>query len=330
MQARLDAVLKRLVTNKDNLSVVSLFAWGRMTFTIKAGGSRELWKPKRAEALAIFAHIYQNRKTLFATLAPGYEFVFEDASTARNTVGISAPADEADFVALQKELDTHWGVHKRKMCPALRHPSALMRPMSPSLISGSLAPSSASKQASRGPSTPNRASISSPEPTSPRGAPITQFSTLTQSYPLQFNQIGQKSSTIAYHAAVDTHAPEHRVSWPPQYIRSVNNPDSAMHSTRCPSPASCHSASTGSPRMHEPDTESAAEALLMMSSSAPSQSYRTSQLCAPAAWGYGDFYSRSQASPPQRYHPYRSRSAPDAKPSDGQETTAVGEPWRPW
>lgn len=60
-QARLDAVIKRLAANRDNMAIVSLFAWGRMTFTIKDGEARELWKPKRAEALAIFAYLYVNR-----------------------------------------------------------------------------------------------------------------------------------------------------------------------------------------------------------------------------------------------------------------------------
>lgn len=308
-----------------------------MTFTIKALGSRELWKPKRAEALAIFAHIYQNRKTLFASLAPNYEFVFEDASTARNTVGISAPADETDFLALQKELDTHWGVHKRRTCPALRHPSALLRPMSPSLISGSLTQSSAEKQAApRTVSTPSRASNSSPEPASPRYSSTTPYSTLSQSYPaLQFSQFSQRYTNATQQGPTDIHPAnnlEHRHSWSNQYS-SRTHPDSATHSTRCPSPASCNSASTSSPRMHEPDTESAAEALLMMSSSAPGQSYRVaSHPPAPIAWGV-EYSHRQPASPSQRYHPYRSRSAPDTKPVDGHEPSApsaISEPWRPW
>lgn len=70
-------------------------------------------------------------------MAPGYELIFEDASTLRSTVGVTVPcAPDDDYIALQKELDKHWGVHKRKMCPALRLPSALRRPLSPSMIMG--------------------------------------------------------------------------------------------------------------------------------------------------------------------------------------------------
>ncbi|KNC80459.1 hypothetical protein SARC_07175, partial [Sphaeroforma arctica JP610] len=83
------------------------------------------------DVVALFAHIYQNRKVLFLDYAP-YEFVFEDA-TRRSVRNTELTCDENDIVGIQHELDTHWGVHKRLLCPALRLPSAMGRPVSPSL-----------------------------------------------------------------------------------------------------------------------------------------------------------------------------------------------------
>ncbi|XP_004346832.1 hypothetical protein CAOG_05147 [Capsaspora owczarzaki ATCC 30864] len=70
----------------------SLFAWGRMTITIKddAANTIELWKPKRADIIAVFAHIHMHRRALFSALAPDFEYVYEDAS-----------GDDRDFSAAQ-------------------------------------------------------------------------------------------------------------------------------------------------------------------------------------------------------------------------------------
>eukprot|EP01134_Creolimax_fragrantissima_P007572 CFRG7572T1 len=137
-EARLLAVIKRIVSSRDVLTLCSLFAWGRMTITIKSpdGDTVELWKPKRVDVVALFAHIYQHRTTIFAEYKP-YAFVFEDATrrTVRNTELL---ADENDFLDIQQELDSHWGVHKRLLCPALRSPAALGRPVSPSLTQPSV------------------------------------------------------------------------------------------------------------------------------------------------------------------------------------------------
>eukprot|EP01135_Chromosphaera_perkinsii_P002970 Nk52_evm81s230 gene=Nk52_evmTU81s230 len=122
-ERRRNAVVKRMIASKDASKKCSLFAWGRMTITIKdkKGDTMELWKPKRRDIIAIFADIYQNREKLFEHVKP-YKMVFEDA-TAINAPSTELDSDIDDFVSIQEELDRHWGVHKRKLCPGLKKPN---------------------------------------------------------------------------------------------------------------------------------------------------------------------------------------------------------------
>eukprot|EP00123_Amoebidium_parasiticum_P000750 comp11645_c0_seq1/m.6150 comp11645_c0_seq1/g.6150 ORF comp11645_c0_seq1/g.6150 comp11645_c0_seq1/m.6150 type:complete len:755 (-) comp11645_c0_seq1:130-2394(-) len=130
VELRISAVIKRLIALRDNGAVHSLFSWGRMTVTIKDHMGRlvELWKPKRGDIIAIIAHIYQHRASLF-TEYPEYRFLFEDASGPTVKIASLHPLCERDFMSLQSELDSQWGVHKRTLCPALRKPSAVERPL---------------------------------------------------------------------------------------------------------------------------------------------------------------------------------------------------------
>eukprot|EP00127_Corallochytrium_limacisporum_P001037 Clim_evm36s34 gene=Clim_evmTU36s34 len=118
---RVRAVVKRLKELCDSPRKLSLFAWGRMTITIKDSGKTvELWKPKRREIIAVFAHIHINRARFFKG-HPDYEYVYEDASTREvNTPYCTLRELKNCFVSLQRELDMHWGVHKRTLCPTLR------------------------------------------------------------------------------------------------------------------------------------------------------------------------------------------------------------------
>ena len=142
-ERRRSAVVKRMIASKDSSKKCSLFAWGRMTITIKdkKGDTMELWKPKRRDIIAIFANIYQNRESLFEHVQP-YKMVFEDA-TAINAPSTELESDEDDFVALQEELDRHWGVHKRKLCPGLKKPSHLCNvyQQSPPMMAAAYIPS---------------------------------------------------------------------------------------------------------------------------------------------------------------------------------------------
>eukprot|EP00121_Abeoforma_whisleri_P015685 Awhi_evm1s14433 len=126
---RKDAIIKRLVNNKDNTHSCSLFAWGRMTVTIKDISTlktKELWKPRRADIIALFSYLYCNHEVEFQHLKP-YEFFFEDP-TGRVIVKTILNAQRSDFLAVQEELDKHWGVHKRNLCPVLRCETDVERP----------------------------------------------------------------------------------------------------------------------------------------------------------------------------------------------------------
>lgn len=341
IQIRLDAVIKRLVANKDNLSVVSLFAWGRMTFTIKDGDlSRVLWKPKRVEALAIFAHLYLNRAEIFATLAPGYEFVFEDASSFRTTVGITIPtSDASDFFGLQKELDLNWGVHKRKMCPALRQPSVLRRPLSPTMLTKDGPSPPSQQQQQQGQLLPSQNSPTAQTSLIPKAtnkhAPVKKIARTTSPQKQQ-----QQQQPI--NANFATTAPAPHVM---QRLHTYNDPSSMSygytygHQQRAVSPDTDHSyntfsSGTATPSpiptnmdniQQEEDTESAAAAALLMFATGRQDTMavvHTQQQQQSLTFKRSDSNHSSPMmlmSPSvtfvdshyYRFHPYRSRSAPD-------------------
>lgn len=68
---RCAAVLRRLLAQQERGLTVPLFAWGRMTLTVKplyCGDGQnvrpvELWKPKRHEIVAVMAYLYMGRTT---------------------------------------------------------------------------------------------------------------------------------------------------------------------------------------------------------------------------------------------------------------------------
>jgi hypothetical protein len=64
LRPRALATLKRLFVQHDKKQIFPLFAWGRMTLTIRAVSASdtdpvmELWKPRRHEIVAVLAYIH--------------------------------------------------------------------------------------------------------------------------------------------------------------------------------------------------------------------------------------------------------------------------------
>eukprot|EP00122_Pirum_gemmata_P018051 Pgem_evm1s16904 len=154
MEARRDSVVERLYKFRDvkDNPPQSLFAWGRMTITLKdeVGNTSELWKPKRAEVIAMIAYLFLNQKTYFQNYHP-YFFMFENptgeevrevqlcetkkypsyrsgSELSRQFITENEHFDaESEFCRAQLIIDDHWGVHDRSLCPVLRNPVDVKR-----------------------------------------------------------------------------------------------------------------------------------------------------------------------------------------------------------
>jgi len=118
---RLQAVVKRLIALKDRTTVHPLYAWGRMTITIKddeTGVTVEIWKPKRHDIIAIFTHIHLHADELFADY-PDYVFAWQTLTDDNRLTCTDLCSAGQSYHVVQGELNNEWGVHKRRLCPAL-------------------------------------------------------------------------------------------------------------------------------------------------------------------------------------------------------------------